>query len=442
MNPSPELEIKWEWEPAPSVRAPEHRATWARVEVWVGKDCVTLVEDRESGSSRRSIYCSLYPVAEWVAYNWWLLRADARPARGFPLRLGSVAGGHYPVSHAQLRRHSVRASGDGFLWPELLIVPEGRQTHLIWQRDRAVTEDQLIAFLSQGEALVDPGAVERELGRLVSSVLTRLAEEGVTGTLLDKEWAEIQQTEPAEEQYCLAAARLGLDPYSEAGRYEQEILRASENLSGDLRTDFLDGVDPANIDLALRWIDSARNDIEKAHASREDAAPALRDEARSRGRLESILPWEQGWQQARRVRDILGVEDSTRLDLGGYIRVVRRNLHERSVLAVGGTIKPVVVMGQQRTGGSRRFTLSRALWRYLWEREPLFLVTSTYTDRQKVERAFAAELLAPARGIAELLQGQPETAPQEDVDQIAEHFGVSSMVIQHQLQNQLLTNAS
>src|SRR6266702_5999609 len=85
------LNLRWEWEPAPAVRAAELRATLARLEISVGPDCITLVEDRESQSSRRSIYCSLYPIAEWVAFNWWFLRADARPAvelmRGIPREL-------------------------------------------------------------------------------------------------------------------------------------------------------------------------------------------------------------------------------------------------------------------------------------------------------------------------------------------------------------------
>jgi Zn-dependent peptidase ImmA (M78 family) len=89
-------------------------------------------------------------------------------------------------------------------------------------------------------------------------------------------------------------------------------------------------------------------------------------------------------------------------------------------------------------GRPQRFTLSRAFWHYLWESDPVFLVTTAYTERQKVERAFAAELLAPADGIRKLLGTDPRDAVPEDLDGIAEHFGVSSMVIEHQVENQLL----
>jgi Zn-dependent peptidase ImmA (M78 family) len=96
------------------------------------------------------------------------------------------------------------------------------------------------------------------------------------------------------------------------------------------------------------------------------------------------------------------------------------------------------VIGQARGESTQRFTLARALWHYLWEDTLFFLVTTAYTDRQKVERAFAAELLAPASGIAGLLGFDPAAASQEDVDLVAEALNVSPMVVQHQLENQLL----
>src|SRR5437879_4244143 len=68
------------WESVENVRAPELQATWARLEIWVGEDCVTQNEDRQLRSVSRAIYAPMYPIAEWIAHNWWLLQADSRPA--------------------------------------------------------------------------------------------------------------------------------------------------------------------------------------------------------------------------------------------------------------------------------------------------------------------------------------------------------------------------
>ncbi|MCA2186306.1 hypothetical protein [Nonomuraea cavernae] len=70
--------------PSPGNLVCELRQTWARIEISVGAEYVTLLEDLESGSSRRSIYCPLYPLAEWAAYNWWSLRLT-RGWRGIPI---------------------------------------------------------------------------------------------------------------------------------------------------------------------------------------------------------------------------------------------------------------------------------------------------------------------------------------------------------------------
>lgn len=75
------LQFKIDWDPAGGLVADnELRATWARVEITVGEDCVTLLEDVRTGTSRRAFHASLYPLAEWVAFNWWLLLADGRPS--------------------------------------------------------------------------------------------------------------------------------------------------------------------------------------------------------------------------------------------------------------------------------------------------------------------------------------------------------------------------
>jgi Zn-dependent peptidase ImmA (M78 family) len=437
MTTVPELHIRWEWEAAPYVRAAEHRVTWARIEIGVGEEHVTLVEDRASGSSRRSIYCPLYPLAEWVAYNWWFLRADARPARNLVINRPDL------YEPRQFHRHSLRGSGDGFLWPNLLIIPQGDGKHLIWHRDRRPTTDgRPIRFLAEGEAFVDSESVECELVRVISAVLTRLAEQGITGTALEKEWTAIQNTSPEEAEYCIAAARLGLDPYAEAEPYEQLILRAGNELRGNLLGDFLDAVEPSLMARALEWIRSAREIVRQMPHALPDAV-ALRRALPSAQVSDGVRAWETGWSQARAVRRLLGLVDTEVFSLDPYIVSVEQRADDHDLRAFGGTtegIGPLAVVQPGLPSGARRFTLSRALWHYLWESEPDFLVTTAYTHRQKIERAFATELLAPAAGIGELLGRRPRSANQDDVEQIAARFQVSPMVVRHQLENQLLAS--
>ncbi len=435
----PVLQFRWEWEDAPSVRSPELRATWARLEVWVGGDCVSRVEDVQSESARRSIYVPLYPLAEWIAYNWWLLRADGRPS-SLLVRPGAIARFHSRAREL-LRRHSLRAAGDGFSWPDLVFVPEGASTRLVWHPDRELPEGHLVRFLSRGDAYLPGVEVQRELSSLVEAVLTRLSEQGVTPTVLADEWAEIQRTDPEEEAFCLAAARLGLDPYAETEDVADQVLRASSELGEDIAEDFLNAVDPTRIAAALEWIVDARGVVSRAGAPIE-ATAWLRQQVRRQGRANDRgdRPWEIGWRQAREVRTLLDMTVETAFDPDQYVRSEVRRGAERSLQALGGvpeTGPPVLVLGRQQSQQTSRFTLARALWRILYRDERLFLVTGAHTERQRAERAFAAELLAPAEGVAARLGDDVDTATPEDLELVAEHFGVSSMVVEHQVGNQL-----
>ncbi|MFC0864489.1 ImmA/IrrE family metallo-endopeptidase [Sphaerimonospora cavernae] len=285
--------------------------------------------------------------------------------------------------------------------------------------------------------------MEQELVRLISAVLTRLAEQGVTGTALEKEWTAIQEADPDEVEFCVASARLGLEPYSEAEPYEQLIVQAADELRGNLLGDFYDAVDPALMGDALEWIRLARSDIRQAVRPGSDAV-ALRRELSPLQSPADNRAWEKGWSHARAVRRALGLRETAKFSLTPYIHCLDRGGPDRGLRAVGGAAEeygPVAVMEPGLPTTARRFTLARALCRYLWEPEPLFLVTAAYTFRQKVERAFATELLAPAAGIAELLDVAPDAALPDDLEKIAARFQVSPIVIKHQLENQLLATA-
>ncbi len=74
------LQLLVDWEPAEGITAPELAATWCRLEVRVAGRVVSAVEDERTSSMRRAIFTSAYPLAEWIAENWWLLRAHVRPS--------------------------------------------------------------------------------------------------------------------------------------------------------------------------------------------------------------------------------------------------------------------------------------------------------------------------------------------------------------------------
>jgi hypothetical protein len=124
------FEVRIEWLDAPDVRTPELAATWARYEIWVAGKCVTQVEAPD-GTFRRSVYGSLYPLAEWVASNWWLLTSHIRPS-AVEMRYWTWPNVR---TYPWLRQHNLRGAGDGMAWPDLTLVAEGAVTRIAWTPD-------------------------------------------------------------------------------------------------------------------------------------------------------------------------------------------------------------------------------------------------------------------------------------------------------------------
>jgi hypothetical protein len=420
---SARLRIEWEWEAAPHMKAPELRATFARLKIFVDHNCVTLVEDQESGSSRRAIAVSLYPLAEWLAYNWWFLQAESRHVRGEVNRGRSQ------------RRHSIRHAGDGFLWPDLLVLPEESCTRLQWHPDRTIPAGRPIRFLTQGAASVDSAELRQTFGDFIEQVLERLSDCGVSGTQLAEEWTAIRQIDAEEEEYCLAAARLGLDPYTDAAKYEAEIMRSGEEFADDpdLLAEFLNIVNPARIGEDLDWIVAARREIAALPAVRGLTTTALAHGQSAQS------PWDYGYATARLVRQELGLGVTDRIDVEALVSSQIFEVADRTLQAFGtgrSGSGPALVLGRNQHPYARRFTLARAIWHTLRRPGAPFLVASAHTVRQRAERAFAAELLAPAEGLAKVIGGL-EAIDYDDFEQAEEHFQVSSLIVKHQIDNQL-----
>jgi len=442
----PDLRLTWDWLSASEVKAPELRATWARLSIHVGAECVSLVEDRESHSSRRSIYTSLYPFAEWIAFNWWFLQADSRPASALsrlPARydaLWSDYGDRYRS------RHSLRGIGDGYLWPDLFIIPEGETVRLVWNADKDSDRDQPIRFLTRGNLSTDNTTMRRRLAVFVDSVIDRLAEQGVAETPLATEWANIHSADEEESEFCTAAARLGLDPYSEALKYAEDIVWSANQLADrELLRDFLDVVDPDKISITLGWVLRARSEMDDLTSRPHGEVAELRHLATALPGWSTLRPWEVGWEQARLIRQAANVEPDQPFDIERLVTDLTRATSSPGLHALGQAkegASPLLIVSRRQSDASKRFVLARALWHVLWQDSPTFLVTSAHTDRQKIERAFAAELLAPARGISSgLVDDNVHSALEESaLDELAAHFRVSTLLVQHQIENQVLPN--
>lgn len=408
------LRFTWNWEPAPDVRLPEHAATWARLGIEVGGTFATLVEERDgSFGPRKYLDVPTYPLAELLAVNWWQLNATSHLLSDSGVRLADAA--------------------EGFPWPDLTLRGE---RGLLWtqlrQRDKA---PEYVRFLTQGEMVMQADLAIREIARFIDLTVRRLEDQQVSGTLLQDEWATIQASHPEEREFCLLAAAWGFDPYDTPGQVQSMLLDAAGTVKEtSLLADLARVMSLNEIDNATGWLKIASREMR----TQSFVLPELGQmDWSSTGGLPA---WRVGYERARRLRELLGLPGltlapvrelvamrSTKLEPPGNVDAVVKLDHFKGGVVVGANTSPA----------ARRFVGARALGRRALNPVDggLSLLTRGPRYGERAERAFAAEFLAPAAGISELLNGN---FSDDYIQRAAQYFKVSSRLIEHQVENQLV----
>lgn len=421
--------VDWDTESATDqVSAPELAATLARLQIGVNSHYVTVAEDLHNGSIRRSINVALYPLAEWIVFNWWQLL--------FASRFESLDGNLASPSN----RNSMRSIGDGFIWPNLSITPEGGMVHLSWMADPFVPQGRGIRFVTSGQERVSTDWIVESFVELVESVLIRLDEASIGETPLHKEWTAIRQLDEDEAEFCQACGRLGIDPFSDGFDLSRPILNVFSRLEPPIVWEFFDAANPERLDENCDWALRADALALSSRAQFDRDLLKRSREVPSDG-FSGSRPYELGYLQARAVRKKLGLKPSSFFpveDLSIQVQIENSNepslqgLTRQTADAQGAAL----IMGWDASENARRFSTCRAAWHLIFgNADYAFLLTSGTSQSQQTARAFAAELLAPAEGIRSMMgrgMGSISYSPM-----IADRFGVSETVIERQIENQV-----
>lgn len=433
-----DLAFEFEWVDPGGARGPELRATWARFAIRVAGDPVTRVFDRQTRSVRESLYLPLYPFAEWVASNWWRLLYEVRSPR-ISSRNGYEA------------RHILSAAAEGFALPHLSFEPMGDILRLSWT-SKTLTHTHL-EFLGGGSAFLTRAAVVEHLQGFVVAVLGRLEDEGVQETPLHQEWRAIQQADPEEEAFCRLAAALGLDPFQIADDQTEALLAAAAQIPEQLEEEFFSVADPlalleeaSALRKALEAISGAHERLEPLLELRESFSTSQTDDTSFSDRLE-VPPWNQGYSAARALRAHLDLDGCPlpSFESIGKALGLEGDVLDEEVLGVRGlvTVDGVVALDAEQRPGfavrpvaeeARRFSFCRELLEYLSVQDMApRIVTRGGTARQQRNRAFAAEFLLPSDGLRSRIPG--DVVSYQEVNEIAQEFGVSWATVSHQLEN-------
>ena len=410
--------------------SPEERAAFGTIAVIANDRVLTEGVGIDSNELQNGPRVSGYHLAEWLVWNWWRLRWEPRPS-------DEETGVSWQWGFA----HHMSSIGEGYVWPNIEIVSDGPFVQLSSSHS---TDRHLKAFRyigAPGEA-VAAEAFEEAVREFVHIVIDRLQDAGICDTNLHRLWIDLEREQGAETYpFRRIEAMLGYDPDEGSQSRIQEQLADTASLGEDAVAELAADAGQRNEAPVRSGEVSEWARIYGFDMCVEDAAQ-LDDSG-------NIPPWgqEKAWHvgyalaQALRAKGNLDdkpVDNVVLCELAGTTRsVIQRKSRttERISFALDEDSGRSRIALRSKRGTMRRFDLTRLMADRLFRKstsESLLPATRSNTYRQKAQRAFAAEFLAPIRAVEEFLNGDVSEEAQNDA---AEYFNVSPITIHWQIVN-------
>lgn len=415
------LEFDTEWELLNS-GPPEERACFAALGIRFGHTWLSEADDRLTRRTRTAPYLSAYRLAEWLAWNWWRLRWEPRTR-----------------AESWALAHRMTTIGGGYVWPNITVYSDGERIVLTAKPTR---QDPAEPIRYIADAVVVLRAVEFEgaVDCFLGQVQEQLRSEEIEGTNFDKIWNFVREERGDSEasHWRKLEAMLGFDPDE-----------ADESLINQLINDAATLGQRAIMEIAADHetgtILTSQQFRDLAHTSGTEFRPSDVAQLKPTTGLPVIgqaPAWQRGAEAAKalRAQERLGdgpiSNDRLAALIGAPVSVLSGRNRERVFsFAYNETHDAgyIALRGRKETG--QRFDLARLLGDRIAGgsgNELLLPATSTYTYRQKVQRAFAAELLCPFDVLEDMLRA--DTAG-DVIEDAAQHFNVSERTVRTLLVN-------
>ncbi len=409
-------------------------AAFGRLEVSVGDRLLTLFRDRDEGSASAHLstgpLVSGYHLAEWFATHWWRLRWEP--------------GGKYVNSSTYTwdLSHRMSSVGEGYIWPNITFNCDG---HLC-EVSSSTTEDPYtpIEYLGSDTTHVPAKVWEDAVDHFVTDVLSLLDTAKVHDTELHAIWHELneERSDAAFSAFRRTEALLGFDVDEGDEAHIEAVLGDAEELGTDAVNELATG---AGGDRTSASDIRSVSETAGFTANPEDGVSFSPTDLPDVSQWGRVAAWRVGKQLAHFVRtqaDLCDgpVNNQVLAGLAGTSTCAVENCEVSGPIAWAfapeGTQSRIVLRSNWLA--NRRFDMARIVGDRVFgmanciSAEPLSPATSSYSYRQKAQRAFAAELLCPWHAIEDDFEDGFDDA---DIERVAAQFQVSERVVENVLDN-------
>ncbi len=418
------LSITADWERL-EAGTPEERAGFAAIGIAANGKVLSEAKDAFVNRVRTSVHLSGYRLAEWLAWNWWRqLYEPRRESADWKLA------------------HRMAAVGGGYVWPNITIISDGERVALV-AKPTAGAPAEPLRYLADWAVMMPVAEYSAAVSGFIDQVLEQLKEEHVAGSNLASIWSEVraERADPELFKRRRLEALLGCDPddaeEAAINRLLADEQQVGSEMIGELAAMGSAGEGAISVAALEAMAVDLGADVDTAnvvHLSRPLSLP--------RGGM--VAAWKRGAAAARalRAQEAMAdapIDNSRLADMSGVDEVIftepvresTRGTKLSFVIGEVGERGRMVVRSKWETG--RRFEVARLLGDQIDRGQgKLIAATASHTYRQKMQRAFAAELLCPVDAIAAMLD---EDRSDEGLDEVARYFKVSSLTVQTQLVN-------
>ncbi|MDG4883050.1 hypothetical protein [Mesorhizobium sp. WSM4884] len=405
-----------EWQNEAVNAAPEERATVGDVRIFLNEKNVTLHILQNVTSD--SVTVALYGLINGLVHDWW-----------------AIFGGRD-------REISLRKYRAGYLIPDIRLNFDGLAFEI--SAHQSIYTDPDLRFWGGPREVLSQEEGKAWLSSLIEDVLARLEDRGVRETGAALRWHRVQSSyQSGELAFCEAAGALGLDPYQIADGTADFIERAEAIFERESLVEFTSGSADIDQSRLIAWVDRMMR-MKGLSYRLSELRPIVNKVSKDVPLVPGQPAWVVGYRRARAVRIELGLKQHHRfssfIDLARLLGSNKNYMLAPKVDGISALRREaqndihIHIRNHGDFNGASAthlFALARAIGDAACFPEPQTSPINRLRDayRQAAGRAFAAEFLAPIEEIRSM-QGD-----ERDEYSIANEFGVSPMVIEHQIEN-------